>query len=132
MFTHTTMENEQLSKEIYRKITSREKSYSAILTRAVGIDCIGDNCKSLFFNEFELKWTYNSTKKTFAFFAFGPLRRDDDDAFGQFLWFELNGNKVDFEGNRYISESEERLILKFLDDLYSLNQYKDSILQEYF
>lgn len=132
MFTNTTMENEQLSKEIYRKITSREKSYSAILTRAVGIDCIGDNCKSLFFNEFEIKWTYSSISKTFSFFVFGPLNRDDREVFGQFLWFELNGNKIAFEGNRYISESEERLILKFLDDLYNLNQYKDSILQEYF
>lgn len=134
MFTNAIMENEQLSKEIYRKIASREKAYSAILSRAIGIDCIGDNCKSLFFNEFEIKWTYtyNSISKTFAFFAFGPLNRDDDEVFGQFLWFELNGNKIDFEGNRYISESEERLILKFLDDLYNLNQYKDSILQEYF
>jgi len=132
MFTHTIMENEQLAKEIYKKITSREKAYSAILYRAIGIDCIGDDCKSLFFNEFEIKWNYNSITKTFTFFAFGPLNRDNEEVFGQFLWFELNNIKVDFEGNRYISESEERLILKFLDDLYNLKQYKNSILQEYF
>lgn len=132
MFTHTIMENECLLREIYKKITSREKSYSTILSRAVGVDCINDNCKSLFFNEFEIKWDYNSITKSFTFFAFGPLIRDDKNVFGQFLWFKVNGTKVDFEGNSYISESEEKLILKFLDDLYNLNQYKDSILQEYF
>lgn len=132
MFTHTIMENEQLSKEIYRKITSRERSYSAILSRAIeidyGVDDIDD--KSLFFNEFEVKYKYSTNSKALYFFAFGPQR--DNEVFGQFLWFELNGNKVDFEGNRYIFESEEKLILKFLDDLYNLNQYKDSILQKYF
>lgn len=132
MFTHTIMENACLLREIYKKIASREKSYSAILSRAVGVDCINDNCKSLFFNEFEIKWDYNSITKSFTFFAFGPLNRDNKNVFGQFLWFKVNGTKVDFEGNSYISESEEKLILKFLDDLYNLNQYKDSILQEYF
>lgn len=134
MFTHAIMENKQLSKEIYRKITSREKSYSAILTKTVEIDYEMDDiaAKSLFFDEFEVKYRYSSHSKALYFFVFGPLKRDDNEVFGQFLWFELKGNKVDFEGNHYISESEEKLILKFLDDLYNLNQYKDSILQKYF
>lgn len=134
MFTRAIMENKQLSKEIYGKITSRERSYSAILSRAIeidyGVDDIDD--KSLFFDEFEVKYKYSHNSKALYFFVFGPLKRDDNEVFGQFLWFELKGNKVDFEGNHYISESEEKLILKFLDGLYKLNQYKDSILQKYF
>ena len=109
MFIHTIMENEQLSKEIYRKITSRERSYSAILSRAIEIDYWVDDIddKSLFFNEFEVKYKYSPNSKALYFFAFGPQRdQRGNEVFGQFLWFELNGNKVDFEGNRYISESE--------------------------
>ena len=137
MFTHTIMENEQLSKEIYRKIISREKSYSAILAKAIEIDYEVDDIddiddKSLFFNEFEVKYKYSSHSKTLYFFVFGPLKMGNNEVFGQFLWFNLSGNKIDFEGNHYISESEEKLILKFLDDLYNLSQYKDSILQKYF
>lgn len=134
MFTRAIMENKQLSEEIYRKITSREKSYSAILTEAIEIDYEIDDIatKSLFFDEFEVKYRYSSYSKALYFFVFGPLKRDDNEVFGQFLWFELKGNKVDFEGNHYISESEEKLILKFLDSLYNLNQYNDSILQKYF
>lgn len=134
MFSNTKeTENKKLFNNICELARNRNKTYNLILRKAIDKSNISPSIEySINFDKFEIKCRSGLSNCSIEFFIFGPLKRNNENVFGQFLWARLEDSKVDFEGNRYISEDEEKLILDFLDCLYNYNLYSESVLQNYF
>lgn len=125
------VENTELFNKIKDIINSRKNGYINILSNAAEENTDIDD-DSIACGKFEIKYRSCSFGPGVEFFIFGPIKRNNEEVFGQFLWAKIVGSNLIFDGNKYIFESDENLILEFLNSLYNLHQYSDSILQNYF